>query len=358
MLLARVLAAIRREWFLLGMGSAVLLATIFPDFGAKGGAMHADMAANLGISCIFLFHGMALSTQNLRDGMSRWKLHLLVQVVTFVIFPLLWFPFRLAFGSLMPDGLMLGFLYLCALPSTISSSVAMTAIAKGNVPAAIFNATLSSLIGIFLTPAIVSLVTGLGGGASLPLGRTIANIALLLLLPFAVGQALRPLCAGFMRRYKKYIGTFDKLVIIMLVYGTFCESVKSGLWRNYGLDEFAVTLGGAALFLGLGLALSSWLARRVGLPVEDRITAIFCGSKKTLAAGVPMAGVLFAANPALGMIVLPIMFYHPLQLFVCSILANRFAKRLSREAPIEAPATFGQAVPSLVMVKASGKARG
>jgi len=352
----RLLEGLRREWFLLGMVGAVLVATLFPSFGAKGGPMHADVATDAGIFCIFLFHGMALSTQSLCDGMSRWKLHLLVQTLTFVVFPLLWFPFRLAFGGLIPAGLMLGFLYLCALPSTISSSVAMTAIAKGNVPAAIFNATLSSLIGIFLTPAIVSLVTGLGGGASLPLGHAIANISLMLLLPFALGQALRPLVAGWMVRYKKYISTFDKLVILMLVYGTFCDAATSGLWTENGFGELAVTLLGAALLLGLGLTLSSRLSRKLGLPIEDRITAIFCGSKKTLAAGVPMARVLFDGNPALGLIVLPIMFYHSLQLFACSVLANRFANRFEERPEAVAPA-FGRAVPSLAVAKVPAKAR-
>jgi len=355
-MVGRLLAGMRRNWFLIGMFSAVLLATVFPEFGSRDGAMHADLAANLGISCIFLFHGMALSTQRLRDGMSRWKLHLLVQALTFVIFPLLWFPFRLAFAGVIPEGLMLGFLYLCALPSTISSSVAMTAIAKGNVPAAIFNATLSSLIGIFLTPAIVSLVTGFGGGVSLPLGHTIANVSLMLLLPFVVGQALRPFVAGFMTRYKKYINTFDKLVILMLVYGTFCDSVTSGLWTQNGFKELALTMVGAALLLAIGLFLSDRLARRLGLPIDDRITAIFCGSKKTLASGVPMARLLFGANPALGLIVLPLMFYHPLQLFVCSIVAGRFAARFERH-PEVGPADFGGGVPALAMVRRSDTGR-
>jgi sodium/bile acid cotransporter 7 len=314
-----------RDWFLAGMASAVILASLFPGFGAAGGAMHADVASDVGIFLVFLFHGMALSTQSLRQGMSRWKLHILVQALTFAVFPLLWVPFRFAFAGVIPEGLMLGFLYLCALPSTISSSVAMTAIAKGNVPAAIFNATLSSLLGIFLTPVIVGLAAGLEGGGGLSLGHAVANIASLLLLPFGLGQALRPLFGGFMSRFKKEINAFDKLVILMLVYGSFCDSVKSGLWTDNGFEVIGLTLAGAAVFLGAALVISTKVSSWLGFSTEDRITAIFCGSKKTLASGVPMARLLFGTHPALGLIVLPIMFYHQLQLFTCSIMAGRFA---------------------------------
>ncbi len=330
-MVARLLGKMVRDWFLVGMISAVVLATLFPGFGAAGGAMHADVASDVGIFMVFLFHGMALSTQSLRQGMSRWKLHVLVQVLTFMVFPLLWIPFKFAFSGVIPEGLMLGFLYLCALPSTISSSVAMTAIAKGNVPGAIFNATLSSLLGIFLTPAIVGLASGMEGSGGLSLGHAVANIAALLLLPFVLGQVLRPVFGTFVSRHKKRVNTFDKLVILMLVYGSFCDSVKSGLWTNHGFGVIGLTLAGAALFLGVALFVSTKVSRWMGFPVEDRITAVFCGSKKTLASGVPMARLLFGAHPALGLIVLPIMFYHQLQLFVCSILAGRYARRFETQ---------------------------
>jgi sodium/bile acid cotransporter 7 len=240
--------------------------------------------------------------------------------------------FRAALGGHLPPHLMLGFLYLAALPSTISSSVAMTGIARGNVAAAIFNATLSSLIGVFLTPLIVSLAMGSGRG-ELSLGEAMLKIAGLLVLPLFVGQALRPLAGAWFARYKRYTSTFDRLVILLLVHVSFCDSVRGGLWTNHGLSTIAMTAGFAALFLATVLVLTRRAAIWLGLDKEDEIVAVFCGSKKTLASGVPMAKLLFGGHPGLGVIVLPIMFYHQIQLLVCSVLAERYAQRAPAPAP-------------------------
>ena len=212
------------------------------------------------------------------------------------------------------------------LPGTISSSVAMTGMARGNVPVAIFNATLSSLIGIGLTPLLVSLMAH-SRGEGLPLLDTIVGIARLLLLPLLAGQLLRPLLGPWFHRYKAVTGKVDKVVILLLVYAAFCDSVAAGLWSNNGMAVIATTLLGAALLLTVMLTLSTLAARRFGFNREDEIATVFCGSKKTLASGVPMAKLLFGAHPSIGLIVLPIMFYHQLQLFVCSILAERYARR-------------------------------
>ena len=160
------------DWFLTGMIAAILLAWLFPTPGAKGGAMHPEILVKAGVALIFFLHGVALSFDKLKAGTLRWPLHLIVQVATFVFFPLLGLALLAIFGRFLPPNLHLGFFFLCALPSTVSSSVAMTAAARGNVPVAVFNATLSSLIGIFLTPLWIGLVIGTSGG-SLPLGKVI-----------------------------------------------------------------------------------------------------------------------------------------------------------------------------------------
>lgn len=322
----RLLAYLRREWFLGGMIGAVVLASLAPELGRSGGTLRVDRLADVGIALVFFLHGLGISFASLRDGLLRWRVHVVVQVFTFAVFPLLWFALDALVGRWLPAGLVLGFCYLCALPSTISSSVAMTGVARGNVPAAIFNATLSSLLGIVLTPAIIALSVSVGG-QWLSFGAAVLSIAKLLLLPLVLGQLLRPLLHRWHQKYKRHTNLLDRWVILLLVYAAFCDSVASGLWREHGASLLALALVGAALILVVVLLLSTWLCRRLGFSAEDEIAAVFCGSKKTLASGVPMAKLLFGAHPALGLIVLPIMFYHQLQLFVCSLLAARYAAR-------------------------------
>ena len=320
------LKRLAKDWFLVGMLLSVVFASLAPDIGRSGGLLHADVLADYGIFAIFFLHGIGLSTESLLHGVSRWRVHLLVQLFTFVVFPLLWLLLNVTVGRWLPRDLMFGFFYLCALPSTISSSVAMTSLARGNVPAAIFNATLSTLLGIFLTPLLVSLIADHQSGA-LSLGTAMLNIARLLLLPFVIGQLLRPFLGKWFARYKKYTNIVDRGVILLLVFSSFSDSVAGGLWTQHGFGLIFMTLIGASAILFIVLRLSKWVAQRAHFNTEDEITAVFCASKKTLASGVPMAKLLFGAHPALGVIVLPIMFYHQIQLFTCSILAQRYAKR-------------------------------
>ena len=332
----RLVKRLARDWFLIGMIAAVVLAALFPDFGGTGGAMHADVVANVGIFLVFLLYGLGLPLANLKAGVMKWRLHVVVQAFTFGVFPLLWLLLNGTVGRWLPSDLTLGFLYLCAVPSTISSSVAMTGLARGNVAAAIFNASLSSLLGVVLTPLIVSLLATTTG-QSLSLGDAIVKLAGRLLLPLVIGQLLRPVLGGWFARYRPYTSMFDRVFILVLVYASFCDSVKSGLFTNYGGGMLAVTLGGAALFLTVVLMLSTTVTRRLGFNKEDEIATVFCGSKKTLASGVPMARLIFGAHPGLGLIVLPLMFYHQLQLLVCSVLAERYAGREAPPAPRTSP---------------------
>ncbi|RTL57705.1 MAG: bile acid:sodium symporter [Rhodocyclaceae bacterium] len=305
---------------------AVALASLFPEAGRSGGPLHVDALTDGGIALVFFLHGLGLSFAAMRDGLSRWKVHLTVQLFTFAVFPLLWLGFDALFGRWMPAGLGLGFLYLCVLPSTVSSSVALTGVARGNVPAAIFNATLSGLLGIVLTPALVALLAHVSN-QGLSFVDAVLGIARMLLLPLVAGQLLRPWLHAWHHRHKKLTTAADRGAILLMVFGAFADSVASGLWRDHGVSLLLAAAAGAALILAVVLFLTRRTARWLGFSAEDEITTVFCGSKKTLASGVPMAKLIFGAHPALGMIVLPIMFYHQIQLVVCSILANRYAAR-------------------------------
>ncbi len=322
----RLAARLLRDWFLIGMAAAVVLAGLFPEVGRTGGPLRPELLAPVGIFLVFLLHGLGLAPEKLLAGLSRWRLHLLVQVFTFGVFPALFLLFDLVAGERVAPELRLGFLFLCALPSTISSSVAMTGIAGGNVAGAVFNASLSSVLGVVLTPALLELLARTPV-AALSLPEAIGKLGAMVILPMLLGQLLRPVLGGRAARLKAATNGADRLVILLLVYASFSDSVASGIFQQHPAGIFVVAVLGVALLLAIVLSLSTFAARALGFEKEDEIAAVFCGSKKTLASGIPIARVLFGAHPGLGLIVLPLMFYHQLQLVAGAVLAERYAAR-------------------------------
>ncbi|MFO0958495.1 MAG: bile acid:sodium symporter family protein [Isosphaeraceae bacterium] len=264
----------------------------------------------------------ACRSLRLKAGTLRWPLHLVIQSCTFLFFPLTGLALLAICGDAMPVGLRLGFFYLCALPSTVSSSVAFTAAAGGDVALAVFNATLSALIGVVATPLWIAWYTG-STGRGLPVGGVILDLVKWLVVPLAAGQMLRPFLAKWAARNKKYTHLVDRGTILMLVYTSFCDSVDRGVWTGHGWESIAWATAGSALLLTMALSATSSLCRLLKFREADRIAAVFCGSKKTLASGVPMASLIFGSSPELGLILLPILIYHPMQLLVGGILANR-----------------------------------
>lgn len=307
------------------MVAAVVLASVVPDWGRNDGPLRMGQVTDVGVFLLFFLHGMGLSTDNLKSGASRWRLHLLVQGCTYVAFPIWWALGARVVGPWVSHDLLMGFFYLAVLPSTVSSSVAFTAAARGHVAAAVLNATLSTLLGVFLTPLLVSLAMGAQGG--LDAGATMLKVAQMLLLPFVVGHLLRPWLADWFARAKPFTSVFDRLVIVLMVWAAFSDSVADGLWTRHGPLLLAQAVVGSLVFLFPMLWFTRWVARRLRFSVEDEIVAVFCGSKKTLASGMPMAKLLFGGSAAMGVLVLPIMVYHQIQLFVCAVMARRYAAR-------------------------------
>ena len=317
---------LKMDWFLVGMALATLLAWLFPEPGASGGWLKPELLTKGGVALIFFLHGVALSFSALKAGTLRWPLHVVVQVSTFLLFPLLGFGVNALLGDAVTDDLKLGIFFLCALPSTVSSSVALTAAANGNVAGALFNATLSSVLGVFLTPLWIAVVVTTTG-ASQALGPVILDLVIWLILPLVAGQLCRPLLAGVATRHKSKINVADRWTILVLVYTSFCDSFKEGVWAEHGWSTLLIVLAIAAVLFAVAMAIMGMVSRALGFPAEDRIAAMFCGSKKTLASGVPMARLIFGAHPAIGVILLPIMIYHPLQLVISGVLAQRWARR-------------------------------
>jgi len=326
----------KTDWFLTGMLVAVLLACLFPGPGARGGWMHPELITKGGVALIFFLHGVALSFASLRAGILQWRVHLVVQLCCFLLFPLIGMIVGQSTRNWLPVDLRVGILYLCALPSTVSSSVALTAAAHGNVPAAVFNATLSSLLGVVITPLWMSLVISSEAHA-VPMQQVILDLAIWLVLPLVVGQLSRPWLGKWAGRHKRGINTVDKLTILLLVYTSFCDSVILGVWTQHGVTAVLVTtLGSIGLFYAVMFCVG-WICDRLHFSWPDRIATVFCGSKKSMATGVPMAQIMFGTDPALGMILLPIMVYHPLQLMICGMLAGKWATRSTSASQDEVP---------------------
>ena len=315
-----------RNWFIVSLPLAIALAWLVPDAGATGGWLRSEVTTKLGVALIFLFQGLTLPSSALKQGASQWRLHLLVQVFTFLLFPLIGMALDALVGRHLPPDLRLGFLFLCVLPSTVSMSVVLTGLAGGNTVGAIFNAALSNIIGVFITPIWVAWLMK-SGGQSQPLGGVVKEIVVLLLLPLAVGQLIRVFATSWADRNKKRLGNAASGLILFLVFTAFCNSVKAQFWAQQSAGVLLTASAGVILIFIIAIALIEVLARMLKLDRPDRITATFCAPQKTIASGIPLAKAIFGAHPGLGLILLPILFYHPLQLIVCGVLADRFARQ-------------------------------
>ncbi|MGN6655701.1 MAG: bile acid:sodium symporter family protein [Rhodanobacter sp.] len=313
--------------FTLALLATVLLASLLPARGTAARVF--DLVTDAAIALLFFLHGAKLPRRSIVQGMTHWRLHLTVLAGTFVLFPLLGLLLRPVGDLLLTPELSLGLLFVCLLPSTVQSSIAFTAIAGGNVPAAVVSASVSNLLGIVLTPLLVGLLLeSHGGGVS---WQGVLDIVLLLLLPFALGHFARRWIGTFVDRHKPLLGYSDQATILLVVYTAFSAAVVEGLWRDTPLSSLFATLAACALLLAVVMPTVTWAARRLGFSREDEITIVFCGSKKSMASGIPMAKILFAGQAGgLGALVLPLMIFHQLQLMVCAVVARRYADRGAR----------------------------
>lgn len=283
------------------------------------------------IALLFFMHGVRLSREAVSAGMGHWRLHLTILAVTFGLFPLIGLGLYAALPDLMPRPLWLGVLFVCILPSTVQSSIAFTSIARGNVSAAVCAAAASNLIGMALTPILAGLILQQHGGG--PTLAQVGKILVQLLLPFAAGQLLRPRLGAWAERNRRLVSITDRGSILLVVYTSFSAAVVQGVWAQLPPARLFVLALVLAAILAVALLITTFGARLMGFSKEDEIAIVFCGSKKSLASGVPMANVLFAGS-TVGLTVLPLMIFHQIQLMVCAGLARRYAKRDRRPEPL------------------------
>lgn len=321
---------LRLDPYLLVLLSAIALATLMPVRG--DGAVIFGYVVDAAIALLFFLYGGKLSGQEVLRGLTHWRLQGLVFLSTYVLFPVLGLLIAAATKNVLSADLRMGIAFLSVLPSTVQSSIAFTSIAKGNTAAALTSASCSNLIGVFLTPLLVSLL--LGGSGDVNAG-SILNIAMQILLPFALGQFARPLIGHWLKGRGRITSFVDRGAIVLVVYAAFSEGMVEGIWSKVELNDLGWMVLACAVLLAMVMAVTALAGRLFGFSRQDQIAILFCGSKKSLATGIPMAGILFAGH-AIALIVLPLMFFHQLQLFVCAILAQHFAAE--RHATVEKPA--------------------
>lgn len=325
------------DWFVTALFASIFLAWLYPPLGSSTGRLSLSSAAHWGISVIFFFYGLRLDGEKIRAGVSNVRLHLLTQSATFLLFPLLilavvtpldLIPKSAPFGS-TASALWLGIFFLAALPSTVSSSVVMVNIARGNVPAAIFNASLSSLLGVFITPLWMRVYLNAETGGT-ALGATILSLVVQVVVPVGLGIALNRRLGWFSKKHDRLLRAFDQTIILLIVYTSFCHSFAEEMFDGLSLGALAALTAGmiALFFVVYGLVgAASGLLR---FDRDDRITALFCGSKKSLVHGTVMSAVLLSDPKLAGLLILPTMLYHALQLLIVGILAQRMASRFRR----------------------------
>ena len=311
------------DQFTLMLIATVLAASLLPISGQP--AHWFAIATNIAIGLLFFLHGARLSRSVAMAGLLHWRLHLTILAMTFGVFPLLGLAIGLIPADILSPQLYAGILYLCILPSTVQSSIAFTSMAGGNVSAAVVAASASSILGMFITPLLVGLMMKVDGNAGFSLDA-IEKIVLQLLVPFIAGQLLEPWIGKWVRARKKLLTPIDRGSILMVVYLAFSEAVIEGLWHSFSLRDLGVVVAINIVLLAIALSISMFGSRALGFVKEDEIAITFCGSKKSLASGVPMANAIFAGQN-IGAIVLPLMLFHQIQLMACAVIAQRYATR-------------------------------
>lgn len=315
---------LRLDPFIIALVTVSVLASVLPVGHSAAAAL--DIAAKIAIGLLFFLYGARLSAAETLGGLRNWRLHLAIGSVTFVYFPVIGFLAKVAVPT--EAWLFLGLLFLCCLPSTVQSSVAATSLAGGNTAAAVVSASASNLLSVVLTPLLIALLMGGAIEGGLNAGTAARGIVFQLLVPFVLGQLSRPVTAAFISRYRTRISLVDRTGILIVVFIAFSAGRREGVWTSVGPWAIVAALTAVVALLAVTFVLVWRLGAALRFARADRITLLFCGTQKSLATGLPIAGILFEPS-VVPLIVLPLMIYHQLQLIVSASIAGRLAGRSS-----------------------------
>ena len=321
-----MLKKIKVDSFVLAIIVSILLAYFFPHLAAKGSSVPIGAISSIGISLIFFFYGLSLSTDSIKSGLKNWRLHVVVQGSTFIIFPLVVLLFYPFFRNTSYEVLWLAFMFMAALPSTVSSSVVMVSIARGNLPAAIFNASISGIIGILLTPLWLAPFIK-HSGVEYDFGSIYLQLITEIVVPLILGLSLRRVLGNLASRYKSQLNLFDKFIILLIIYKSFVQSFEDKVFTSVSLVEILVMLALVVGLFFLMYSLTGYIGKLLKFNHADRITNQFCGTKKSLVHGTVFSKALFGQTSMVGLILLPLMLYHAIQILIISMYASKIGRR-------------------------------
>ncbi len=317
---------VKIDGFIIAIIVVVALAWFFPHWGNPQSGIPLDLIASVGISLIFFFYGLKLNPQQIKNGLKNWKLHSIVQATTFLIFPLIVLAFYPFIKTENGQTIWIAFLFLAALPSTVSSSVVMVSIARGNVPAAIFNASISGLIGIVITPLWMGMFLN-QSSINFNLGEIYIKLVTEILLPVTIGLVLQRYFGNYARKYTRYLTLFDKSVILLIIFKSFSRSFEDKIFSSVDMIDLSLIILAVILLFYFIYFLTGYLSKLFGFNLEDSITAQFCGTKKSLVHGTVFAKILFQHSASTGIFLLPIMLFHPIQILIISFVASKLGRR-------------------------------
>jgi len=323
-----ILSLLWPDRFTIALVVTAIAATFLPATGAAAPLLKMVIIGS--IALLFFLQGARLSRQAIIQGAIHWRLHLMVFAATFILFPILGWLTNTYLQSYLAPGIALGILYLCLLPSTIQSSITFTSIAGGNVAAAVCSASASNVLGVFITPLLMGLFMQTQGGVSF---GAIGEIVLQILVPFLLGHLARPWIGQWVEQRRTLTSIVDRGAILLVVYYAFGEAAINNLWHQLAPEDMVLLVLLSCVLLGAVLVMTTMASRLLGFSRRDEVAIVFCGSKKSLGSGVPIASILFPAS-MIGAIILPLMLFHQIQLLVCAVLARAYAERAERETPV------------------------
>ena len=317
---------LNKQWLLLGLIVGVILAFLFPHWGEAGGVLRSEVTTKIGIVLIFFLQGWVLPTELLTKSMLHWRAHLFTQVFIFLIFPLVFIVGNMLWSPFMSEPLRVGFLFLAVLPTTISSAIVFTSQAHGNTSVALFNTTVANVIGVFLSPLWMTVLVHTELNQFGSFGTVLLTLSKLIILPLLVGQVAHIFFKKALNKIRPAIGHFSQVIIVFIVFAAFSDSVVAGIWDDQADELVIITTVLCIVLFVFMTGLCLFLVHVFKYPEGDRVAILFCGTQKTLATGVPLGISLFGSDPSFGVILLPLIIFHPVQLILGALLISRIQK--------------------------------